>query len=232
MPRRITRKPATEEVTSEVRKPRGTRKLASGRSTTKTRPTSPSTLTEKGGAPLVGRCLKRLRTERGFSLEALSRLSGVSRAMLGQIELEQSTPTITVVWKIAQALQVPFSELLDQSKPRGPRPLRAAVARHLQSADGSFRSRAIFPAHGPTRVEFYELTLAGESEEFAEGHAPGTIENLVVADGMLEISVAGEVHKLRRGDALSFRAEVAHTYRNPGKREGRYYLLITYSALE
>ena len=47
-------------------------------------------------APVVGANLRRLRTKRGLSLEKLSQLSGVSRAMLGQIELGQSAPTINV----------------------------------------------------------------------------------------------------------------------------------------
>ena len=38
-------------------------------------------------APAVGANLRRLRTRRGLSLERLAQASGVSRAMLGQVEL-------------------------------------------------------------------------------------------------------------------------------------------------
>src|SRR5689334_5182792 len=62
--------------------------------------------------PVVGANLRRLRIKRGLSLERLAGVSSVSRAMLGQIELGQSTPTINVLWKIARALDVPFSTLL------------------------------------------------------------------------------------------------------------------------
>src|SRR5262249_19422585 len=68
---------------------------------------APACLTPVGGADL-----RRLRMKRGLSLERLARASGVSRAMLGQIELGQSTPTINVLWKIARALAVPFSALI------------------------------------------------------------------------------------------------------------------------
>ena len=63
-------------------------------------------------APVVGANLRRLRTRRGLSLERLAQISGVSRAMLGQIELGQSAPTINVLWKIARALEVTFSALI------------------------------------------------------------------------------------------------------------------------
>src|SRR5438067_6275688 len=84
----------------------------------------------------VGKNLRRLRTDRGLSLEQLAKLSGVSRSMLGQIELGQSAPTINVLWKIAQALDEPFSALLADARPPGPRVVRAADMQQLASRDG------------------------------------------------------------------------------------------------
>src|SRR5215813_8142085 len=69
---------------------------------------------------VVGRNLRRLRLERGLSLEALAKQSGVSRAMLGQIELGQSAPTINVLWRIARGLGVTFSALITAQQRTGP----------------------------------------------------------------------------------------------------------------
>lgn len=60
---------------------------------------------------VVGANLHRVRTQRGPSLERLAKASCVSRAMLGQIENGHSVPTISVLWKITQALGVTFSAL-------------------------------------------------------------------------------------------------------------------------
>ena len=60
----------------------------------------------------VGANLERLRRQRGLSLERLAGLAGVSRAMLGQIETGESTPTIALLWKIARGLDVRFADLL------------------------------------------------------------------------------------------------------------------------
>jgi DNA-binding XRE family transcriptional regulator len=68
---------------------------------------------------IVGKNLRRLRTRRGHSLERLAKLSGVSRAMLGQIETGKSTPTISLLWKVATALDVPFANLLAAQTARG-----------------------------------------------------------------------------------------------------------------
>jgi transcriptional regulator with XRE-family HTH domain len=133
--------------------------------------------------PVVGANLRRLRGQRGLSLEKLSRLSGVSRAMLGQVELGQSAPTINVLWKISSALSVPFSALITARGGGGLQVLRSDSAKLLTSHDGSFSSRALFPFDEPRRVEFYELRLAPGGSERADPHNPGTVENLVVADG-------------------------------------------------
>ncbi len=180
-------------------------------------------------APVVGANLRKLRLQRGLSLERLSRLSGVSRAMLGQIELAQSAPTINVLWKISHALGVPFSALISSRQGGGPALLRAEQAKMLTSHDGTFSSRALFPFDEPRRVEFYELRLARRGVEHADGHAPGTVENLVVSSGEVEIEVEGQVHRLGTGDAILFEADAPHVYRNPGESETVMYLVMTYA---
>ena len=180
-------------------------------------------------APVVGGNLRRLRTRRGLSLERLAQISGVSRAMLGQIELGQSAPTINVLWKIARALEVTFSALISARTQSGALVLRASESKLLTSKDRSFTSRALFPFDEPRRVEFYELHLSGGASEVADPHPPGTSENLVVTAGTIEIDVAGETHKLETGDSILFEADTPHVYRNPGKVEGVMYLVMTYA---
>lgn len=178
---------------------------------------------------VVGRNIKRLRSRRNLSLEGLAKLSGVSRAMLGQIELGRSVPTINVVWKIACAFEIPFSTLIANQNTERMRVLPAAESKVLSSASGDFSSRALFPFDGERRTEFYELRLKPEGREDAEPHAAGTTENLVVVRGALEISVDGDARHLESGDAILFQADRPHTYLNPGKVEALAYLVMTYA---
>jgi transcriptional regulator with XRE-family HTH domain len=180
-------------------------------------------------APVVGGNLRRLRTRRGLSLERLAQISGVSRAMLGQIELGQSAPTINVLWKIARALEVTFSALISARTQSGALVLRSSDSKILTSKDRSFSSRALFPFDEPRRVEFYELRLAAGAVEDADSHPPGTSENLVVTAGAIEIDVAGDTHQLDTGDSILFEADTPHAYRNPGKVEAVMYLVMTYA---
>lgn len=195
------------------------------------KPTDPAEPAEQATdlAPVVGKNLKRLRTERGLSLERLAQSSGVSRAMLGQVELGQSAPTINVLWKMARALDVPFSALITSNQTSGAKVLRNEAAKRLMSSDGSFQSRALFPFDEPRRVEFYELKLSAKGVEKAEAHAPGTTENLVVAKGQVQIVVGAETHALEAGDAILFEADQPHVYRNAGSGDAVLYLVMTYA---
>lgn len=180
--------------------------------------------------PLVlGQNLKRLRTRQGHSLERLARLSGVSRAMLSQIETGKSAPTINLLWKIATALGVPFATLLDGQNNHGTVVLRRTEAKILASRDGHFTTRALFPFDSERRVEFYELRIAPRHVERADAHAPGTVENIVVASGEIEVRVGREQpQRLGEGDAIVFEADVPHSYQNVGDREAVTYLVMTY----
>jgi len=179
---------------------------------------------------IVGRNLRRLRTKRGHSLERLAKLSGVSRAMLGQVETGKSVPSISILWKISSALQVPFATLMAVSETSGPVLLKKEDAKILESSDGKFSSRALFPFDEERRVEFYELKIHPLHTEDADPHAAGTYENIFVAKGLVEIGIEGEAPQiLRQGDALLFKADVRHHYRNLSESETVLYLVMTYA---
>jgi transcriptional regulator with XRE-family HTH domain len=182
-----------------------------------------------GVLPLVAKNLRRLRTNKGFSLERLARASGVSRAMLSQIEHARSAPTINTLWRIASALGIPFGALLGTSEELQPTVLRSEGAARLSSADGGFVSRPLFPfGQGPRKGELYELRLVPHGQEQAVAHPPGTEENLVVASGRLILDTAGSRYTLETGDAIVFNADAAHTYINPGSSECVMYLMMLY----
>jgi transcriptional regulator with XRE-family HTH domain len=177
---------------------------------------------------IVGLNLKRLRTRRDLSLDALAKLSGVSRAMLGQIEAGRSVPSINIVFKIARAFDVPFSALLANSWGKKAHILPAETAKTLKSASGQFSTRALFPSGSERKAEFYELRLAAGGIEKSDAHSAGTIENLIVVRGFLEISTGGNRYRLPAGDAFMFQADEPHSYRNVSDEEALIYLVMTY----
>lgn len=175
--------------------------------------------------------LRRLRADRGQTLDQLSEASGVSRAMLNQIETGKSVPTIATLWKVAAGLKVPFQQLIQVDG--GPKSvvLRRRDAKVLFNADSTFSSRALFPFDGgPRQSEFYELVLAPGGVERAAAHARGTVEQIVLVRGHCLIEVDGLQHELSERDAIGFQADVPHAYVNPDpRREALLYLVMTYT---
>lgn len=172
--------------------------------------------------------VRELRTQRGYSLDVLAGLTGVGRQTLGQIELGRTVPSVATLWKIATALEIPFSTLIARPTTAATQILRKASAKRLVSADGRFSSRALFPPDQHGKTEFYELWLAGHGREDAEAHAPGTRENLVVTAGRLVLELRGERHELGAGDAIVFVADAPHAYVNPASEECWMNLVMTY----
>lgn len=180
----------------------------------------------------VGQNLCRLRKKRDLTLEGLAKMAGVSRAMLGQIEAGDSAPTISLLWKIARALDIRFADLLGAETSGDIVVLRADESKLLRSSDNSFESRALFPFDVRRKAEFYELRLKAGHAEHAVAHPEGTYENLVIHSGRLQMTIGDEEPiELKAGDSIYFRADVPHVYENPGAKDTVMYLVMTYAEL-
>ncbi|MBY4805143.1 XRE family transcriptional regulator [Burkholderia cepacia] len=172
---------------------------------------------------VVGVNLARLRAERQLSLDALARLSGVSRAMLAQIESARSVPSIKVLCKIAAALKVSVAAFLRRHAVNGFEHLAAERASRVVSSNGRFSARALYPEGEPSAAEFHELRIAPLHTEPGARRAPGTTVNLVVSEGTLEVSVHDRRQLLATGDAIVFDADQPYSLRNPGDSEARAF---------
>jgi transcriptional regulator with XRE-family HTH domain len=184
-----------------------------------------------GAAELAQRVAGNLRDKRkvrGMSLDELATASGVSRAALSQIETQKSNPSLSVLWKIAVGLGIPFSELLGEAAPAA-NVLRRNDAQVLRSADGRLESRPMTPAGFSREIEMYELRLAGRSLHAAEAHGPGTKELIIVLSGLLRMHVGNDRFDLHPGDSLAFPADRPHSYENPGGAEARYHNVVVYA---
>ncbi|MGF6938589.1 transcriptional regulator with XRE-family HTH domain [Paraburkholderia sp. UCT70] len=172
---------------------------------------------------LVGVNLARLRAERQLSLDALARASGVSRAMLAQIESARSVPSIKVLCKVAAALKVSVAAFLRRHATNGFEHLPAERSARVVSANGRYSARPLCPDDESIAAEFHELRIAPLHTEAGVRRAPGTTVNLVVSDGTLEVSVHDQRQLLATGDAIVFDADQPHSLRNPGDTEARAF---------
>lgn len=176
----------------------------------------------------VTEALKRYRRTMNLSLDELAAKSGVSRAALSQIEGSRTNPTLSVLWKIAVGLEVPFQALLELPDDFGPKILRAGGGAVFSSADGRFESRLLSPGGATPGLEVYELRLAAKCAHKSDAHSRGTTETLIVLKGAIRILVGEVEHDLSTGDTIFFRADVDHVYENRASHETRCINIIDY----
>jgi len=177
----------------------------------------------------VCRRIHELRQVRGWSLDVLSRASGVSRSMLSQIEREQANPTLAVTVKIASALGLSMAELLEQVAPaQNIEIIRAEDRSHIFRADSNCSIRTLSPLHLEKDVEFYEVLLYPDGILRSAAHFEGTREFLTVQKGKVNVTSDAESTELNKGDSASYRADVPHEIKNMAKSESLVFLVVIY----
>ena len=181
----------------------------------------------------VGANLASYRKDRKIALERVAERSGIRVGLLRALENGQAVPSLRAIWHLATALEVPFGALLANTVlSRGADPdfrvQRRGNGHVIASADGRFRSRPLFLEGDPRAPEVYELTLAPGCLEEATPHAPQTFEHLTVVRGRLVVRSAEATTELGPGDALFFRADLPHSYANPGDEDTVAQLVMTY----
>ncbi|MFN0185057.1 MAG: helix-turn-helix domain-containing protein [Aquabacterium sp.] len=183
--------------------------------------------------PRIGERLAALRDRQALSLDDLSRRAGVSKSMLSQIERAQANPTVAVVWRLAQALGVALSDLLEDA-PAASRamvhvvPAQATPA--LQSGDGRWELRILGPIELAGRVEWYELRMQPGAEMRSQAHEPGTREHLTVVTGTLEVSAAAQSVRVKPGETARYAADLGHAIVNVGRHPATAWLVVEHSA--
>ena len=173
-------------------------------------------------ADRLGRNIRALRETRGATQAELAKLAGVPRATWGNLESGAGNPTLQVLYRVAQALQVSLEELL--TAPR-------ASARHYPAASlttkqrGPVSVRKLLPDPLPG-MEFDRMELPPGARLTGIPHTPGTREYLACEAGQLVLIASGERFLLGPGDVVVFRGDQRHSYDNPGKK-----LAVGYSAV-
>lgn len=177
--------------------------------------------------PDVGSNLRRLRHAQGYSLETLAKRSGVSRAMLGQIETGKSVPTITLIWKVAKALGVPATALISQSAEPRSTILPKETIRTIASNDGGFLQRAFSHPESDHPFDFSEFELAPGHREVVPVYSWGARATLLVTAGLIEVELNnGGSTRLNTGDAILYHADSAHAFFNPLAERATGFLII------
>jgi transcriptional regulator with XRE-family HTH domain len=164
--------------------------------------------------------LRLFRKAQGLSLKALSQRSGVSQAMLSEIERGAKNPTVKLAYQVAQALGISISSLLE-----GPLPTAGPTSVLIDPQSGVRREGFRNPLlHGHLEVVRYQLPPAARSGQMA-ANQPGTLETVVVLEGDLHLHLGEQLLYLVAGQSTSH-GVVPTEYRNPSPDHACSFLLL------
>ncbi len=164
---------------------------------------------------IIAENLKRLRTERNFSLGQLSELCAVSKVMLAQIEKGETNPTINTLWKIANGLKVPYTKILEQQEHEASIVTKAETD-SFASDDGHYRIFCYYPNTPARNFELFQLELDSGYSYTSVGHSEKSEEYVMVVEGELTLTVNNQSYVLHPDDTMSFVASAQHIYFSSG----------------
>jgi transcriptional regulator with XRE-family HTH domain len=169
-------------------------------------------------ARLVGQRIRRLRVHDGKSVRAQAREIGISASSLSALENSRGGISLSRLQRVAAHFGLHITDLLAESDGKPSHHTVEVVRNWSAHVQGVRRGRGVLyqllgSGHGhaiqPCLLSFEP---AGTYERDMIAH-PGE-EFAYVLQGEVELLIGSEQHHLQQGDAIRFRTEVPHAFRN------------------
>ncbi|MDG1752946.1 MAG: XRE family transcriptional regulator [Thalassotalea sp.] len=151
----------------------------------------------------LGHSIKLIRNERGLSLSQLSKDTGISKAMLSQIERFESSPTVELLWKLSQGLNIEYTALLNSRN--------SNLIENSINNDGAVFT-PIYISKKANKTEVFHIFLAPFNMQKRAAHNNVSEESITVLEGQLEVFYDGKWHLLKTGEQTTFDANQKHGY--------------------
>jgi transcriptional regulator with XRE-family HTH domain len=165
----------------------------------------------------IGPNLRRLRVGKQLSLHQLAEGSGVSAAAIHRIERSGMVPTVATLLKVATALERPLSYFTDGAQFQSPVTAVATPASRRRAFTTSKNGVALHGISGPYGRFFIASAVVVIEPRADSGDEPMRHQGeelIYLLEGALELEVDGTTFQLGPGDALHFRTDRAHRWRN------------------
>ena len=176
----------------------------------------------------LGVNLRILRKKRAWTLDQVADSTGVSKAMLGQIERGESNPSVGTIWKIANGLKVSFSSLLSPPVQQVSI-IKSNMIEALEENDGKYRVYPIFTFDPVRQWEYFKVELDPGCVYDSSSHGDEVEEYITITQGTLHITIQNERYELQAGDAIRFKAGSDHKYENITNEPTVCQMVIHYS---
>ncbi len=186
---------------------------------TPTKPIRHAKNAEPSNAVTLAERMSFLRKQRGITLDALARSSGLTKSYLSKVERSLSVPSISTAMKIAESLKLSVGQLIGEAQYDG----AISIVRSTE--------RRSFMRGGSSSGYDYEMLAPGKQFKTMEPfimRPPLKFENdrrfnhsgqeiIFVLSGQMEVEYGGSLYQLAKGDCAYFDAYIPHRSRSIGK---------------
>lgn len=174
----------------------------------------------------IGERLRELREARNISMRTLAARSGLSANALSMIERGKASPSVSTLYKLADALGISITSFFASATERQQVVFLKSDARPRVSF-----SRGVFEGlggeHFVGRVEPFMLTLDNSANSGARSMTHTGHEFVFCLRGELEYQVERQIYLLEPGDTLLFAAHLKHKWKNAGKNVASALIIIS-----
>lgn len=172
-----------------------------------------------------GSNVKRVRVQKNMPLHDLALKAGVSKAMLYAIEKEQKIPTLSIACKIAGALDVDLSVLVDF-----PRRKVTVIKKEERTVIYDKKTNIVqellsSPDNSGLALSLVKLPPGVRTGELTPPRT-GFKEYIALTHGSIRVQLSyDQAYDLQEGDSISFDADVEHEIINLSDGDSLYYFI-------
>ncbi len=181
----------------------------------------------------IGREVRAFRRKQNITVAELANLTGLSIGMLSKIENGNTSPSLTTLQTLANALSVPLTAFFRRfEENRDVVHVKRGEAVEIDRAGTRAGHQYNLLGHiganaSGVVVEPYMITLSRESDVFPTFQHDG-IELLYMLEGEVDYRHGDQVFPLKPGDSLFFDADAPHGPERLVKLPARYLSVISY----
>jgi len=165
------------------------------------------------GAPLevIAFSLRRERERTGMSLSELAKRAGIAKSTVSQLESASGNPSVETLWALSVALDVPFSRLVEPSRPKV-QVIRSGEGPAVFSERANYVATLLASCPPNARRDIYLITAEPGSARESDPHMPGVVEHVVLCSGRARIGLTDEPVELAPGDYVAYPGDLEHVF--------------------
>lgn len=174
----------------------------------------------------IGNNVKKIRKDRGLTIDELSIKANVSKSMISEIERGIRNPSITTLWNIANSLKIPLNYLLKEDKTH-----TAAIYKMTDVdaiGDNGFNCYPLLSFDEDKRIEIYFNEYMPKSKTEKSAHYNGVEEYALITEGTLTLYLNVERFTAIEGEVIRFLADKPHFYFNETDTVAKAFVLMFY----